>query len=131
MFLIQVFVIAYSVIKKVTLPRDGTRRSAAHVAFKCGQGRPHVRVCWERDERMQVIRHQQHQTTVPLVLLLSIRSRFEYNCRDVIVTELVFTAWLETDCNEEGGSVFDPGWDQVPENLTAWSLVFSFWHAGA
>ena len=107
----QAMMVAQSVVKKIPLPFNGP--FDGHKLFPVVNQRFHARFPRKRDDRVQMIRHEQTEPAMPDQPFVVVRHGGEDTVANASLTKLVFARWRTFDGNEKAASFWCPRRDSV------------------
>ena len=96
-------VVTQAVIEKVPLPFD--LLLARQKMFPAGHDRLHSRLARKRDNGVQMIRHQQEETTMPRELIVIVGGGSQHRVADAGLAKLVLSSRGAIDRDEEERAV--------------------------
>jgi len=105
-FLLFFVMIAQTVVEEISLPID--LRFGGEEMFPVGEDCFHRRFAWKRNDGMEVIRHEEHQSAVPRAFLVVVRGSGEHGIARAGSTDRVGASRLAVDRDEEERTFRDP-----------------------
>ena len=98
--------ISQAMIEKVTLP--GNLMKPGEIFLPLAYGSFHSRLTWECDDRVQMIGHEQHQTTMPLETCMVVGSRRKDRVTQTGPAKVIMTQRFAINRDEKETAVGNP-----------------------
>jgi len=95
-----------SMVKKVVLPLCSFMRG--QIPFPAADNPFHTRVFWKGNDGVNVIRHQQHQPTMPFEVLMVEPGRGKDRVTSASMAQLIPAANFAVDRDEEEAALLNP-----------------------
>jgi hypothetical protein len=71
---------------------------------------------------MEMVRHQQHQSAMPIEMLMVMFSRSDHSLSHAVPTNVILLSGLAADCDKEKAPRMDPLRDVMRKPLALWFL---------